>query len=197
VSTARCARRPHFARTAARHCWRESASSRSCDTTLAEMAAALTRQPRRCADRLRALACQSLRLRCSCLRVWAFALCHAKHRRLSWRVGRDSDIQLSSLRLRSACVRPPIGNPAVATISATRTVALRKHRCAPLRSLKHRRHAEGQILTSFARCACRDEEDCSRYATPRGMAALVGHCCHEAPALLTVLVPARLWQCLA
>ena len=52
-------------------------------------------------------------------------------------------------------------------------------------------------LTAFARCAFRVEEDCSDDATPPIETRFVRHCWHEGPALLTVLVPARLWQCLA
>jgi hypothetical protein len=60
----------------------------------------------RCADRLRALACQfapatMLMLARLCLRHH----CHAKRRRRSWRVGRDSELSVRGTPLRCAAVR--------------------------------------------------------------------------------------------
>lgn len=87
-----------------------------------EMAAALTRLPPRSADRLRALARQSLRLRCSCLRVWPPLDCHAKHRRLSC-------AGLSE----QACVTPSFQFPALRSASLL-TSTERQSRTAPLQN---------------------------------------------------------------
>jgi hypothetical protein len=51
------------------------------------------------------LHCGSLWLRCSCLRVWASALPLCAAHRLSWRMGRDSELSVRCTPLRCAAVR--------------------------------------------------------------------------------------------
>jgi len=164
-----------------------------CGITLASLGAGCACRRTDCG----ALARQSLRLRCSFLRVCACALCHAK---------------ASADCLARGCVTPlhhftplPFRSDARAWLPSISTAATdpaamtatRGHlRFIPFRCVKHRRYA--RCDAHFVRPLRGSRQGgLIRRCDPAGNGCARCHCCHEAPALLTVLVPARLWQCLA
>ena len=83
-----------------------------------------------------------------------------------------------------------------ATDPAAMTATRGHLRFIPFRCVKHRRYA--RCDAHFVRPLRGSRQGgLIRRCDPAGNGCARCHCCHEAPALLTVLVPARLWQCLA
>ncbi len=118
-----------------------------------ETAAALARPPHECADRLCRSSRQSLRLRCSCLRVWACAPCRVERHRLSWRGEPDSELSVRCTPFRTAR-RPAPSHRSCATSAAHQTPFAPAY--APFRSTRRNiGDTLKMMLAALARFACR------------------------------------------
>ena len=135
-------------------------------------AAALTRPPHECADRRWCSACPWLRLRCSCLCVWACTAGHADTTDCpgAWAVTPSF---------------PFVALHSVAQPSATGPADSPLH-CVPFHCRKLRRHG-GEMLAALARSCVR------KPATPRDELSLRSSGWHEAPPSPTVLTALRAW----